>query len=192
MFIEAIVLGLLLAYLFKTRISNLAQLHIKLSALVLIAVVIQIILFVIVGKQVSGNLYKYLYLVMSALTLIILFVNIRLRGFAIIFLGTIFNANAFFMNGYKMPVRIIESMSDVPFFKSVINGELANYVPIDKITNFSEYFGKVIILPEWYPLYKAISPGDLIISLGVFIFILGESMRARYGKDSIYLSKHYK
>jgi hypothetical protein len=190
MYIEGIIIGILLAIIFSGRLSNLNLITIKLSLLAVLSSILQILSVIFSyydkHKMLSQNLFH-----LSAFTLIILILlNIKLRGFIFILLGALANFTSYILNGFKASVLITNQ--EIPFYKSIMDNELLNYISIENFNLLNDILGKFISTPSWYPFQKMVSIGDILVFIGIVLFIFGESKRPLYGKKGINLKYNYK
>jgi len=169
MFIEALIIGLIIGVITKGRISNLFSLNIRGWYLIVVGALIQYLPVVLKSFEIQLFDYNYFTLIGNAILLFAIFINIEIKGIFIILIGGILNLFGFVVNGFKMP--IIESLASEKFVQLIISNDIVNYKLISEISSWENYFGKIIALPDIYPLHKALSFGDLVITIGLMVLI---------------------
>jgi|LGOV01.1.fsa_nt_gb energy-coupling factor transporter transmembrane protein EcfT len=189
MFIEAMILGLVISFLRGGRMDNIEYLNIKGWYLIIIGVVLQLV-SVFLTKY---SFATYIQLIGIIFVLIVVVLNIKLRGFWLMLFGGMLNFLAVILNGYKMPVNpiIIENNKLSSFMDMIIDGEIINYISTS-VGGWSAMLGKIMMTPQWYPFPKMLSIGDIVISIGIIWFIYGETKRKNYRKESKMVQYTYK
>lgn len=189
MFIEAVVLGLIATIFFRGRIDNFNYLEIKAWYLIILGLMMQL-----VPVFLSGYLFlTYIQLIGIILVFFAVALNLKVNGFWIILIGGLLNFIAVLLNNFKMPVNIILGSGTKlnGFIETIKNGDVSNYV-LGTTGNLPALLGKIIMTPDWYPFPKLLSIGDILISIGIFIFILGESRRKNFKRKSKMVQYTYK
>lgn len=162
MILDVFIIALLLSLVLRKRFYTLDKTPIRMVYLFVVPFVIQILPFSQRGLL-MGLSYGFLFL--------ILILNRHLKGFGFMAVGSALNALVILFNGGKMPV----------------------YEPLAKALNlnltmkhvFVDTFGPSLVLGDWIPIVLPwkrrflISPGDIFIYIGVFVFFL-----TIQGKDS--------
>lgn len=189
MFIEAVVLGLIATIFFRGRIDNFNYLEIKVWYLIILGLMMQLIPVFLSGYK----FLTYIQLIGIIFVLIAVVLNLKVSGFWIILLGGLLNFIAVLLNSFKMPVNIIIGNGTKlnGLIETIINGDVVNYV-ISTTETLPAILGKIIMTPDWYPFPKLLSAGDILISIGIFIFILGESRRKNFKRKSKMVQYTYK
>ncbi|MEA3424138.1 MAG: DUF5317 family protein [Bacillota bacterium] len=189
MFVEAMILGLAISFLLGGRMDNLEYLDIKGWYLIIIGTVLQLV---------SLFLAKYSFAIYIQLTgivfvIIVLMLNMNLRGFWLMLFGGMLNFLAVVLNGNKMPVNpiIIENNKLSSFMDMIVDGEIINYLSTS-VGGWSAMLGKIMMTPQWYPFPNILSIGDIVISVGIIWFIYGETRRKNYRKKSKMVQYTYK
>ena len=189
MFIEAVIIGFLIAIFSGGRIDNLNYIEIKAWYLIIVGMLLQLIPVFISGY----SFLTYVQLVGILLIFIAVVINIKVKGFWIILLGGIVNLVAILINGLKMPVHLIfnEGNKLNGFIDTIIEGDVINYF-ISTSNSLSVLIGKILATPDWYPFFRLLSIGDIIISIGIIVFIYGELCRKNYRRKSTMIKYTYK
>ncbi len=150
--------------------------------LVLVAVVPQLLIFQI--PYTAGwfsDTWASTVLVISQLVLLgFVWSNRDLIGFRILGLGLILNLLVIILNGGLMPLAPETARALYPEVPQSVwqigsrPGMSKNILLLDEDTRLA-WLSDSILLPEWFPWTRALSPGDLLIALGVFWLLAVES-----------------
>lgn len=188
MFIEAIVLGLVVALLRKGRFRNIGRMHIKGWYLFIIGGIIQLAISLLRGlnnpfiTDIFDEYFVYIHMFTYILMIIGIALNFKKTFMKFILIGVLLNFIVIFANGGQMPVSFkgakgyehyTEAIPDKPF-------DIKHKI-IDEDTKFP-YLADVIPLSRPYPLARIISIGDISIMIGVYLFF----------QESMVLKKKYR
>jgi hypothetical protein len=189
MFIEAIIVGLIIAYFRGGRLDNFNYLDIKGWYLIIIGLMFQLTPIFISGY----TFLTYLQLFGIIMILMAVLVNIKLKGFWLIMLGGVLNLLAVLVHDFKMPVNLIFQMETRfnSFIDTIIEGNVINYTVFES-TTWTGLLGKILATPNWYPFPKLLSVGDIFITVGLFFFIYGELKSRQYRRKSSMVQYSYK
>jgi hypothetical protein len=166
------ILGLIRAWIQKTpysvpELSN--------SWLVVVALIPQLLAFQIPATAQWFSDQAAAVVLVSSLVSLLVFVwfNRGRDGIVIIGLGLILNLLVIALNGGLMPIApetAIALFPDVPHSTWQVGtrpGRSKNILLPHEGTRLAD-LSDAILLPEWFPWVRALSPGDLLIVLGVF------------------------
>lgn len=173
MYIEALAIGLIAGIVRSGRVRNLLELEISGVSLILTAVLLQMLPIALGPFVKSENWLTFLpfagYLVMIAAIVM----NRQKKGFYIVLLGALLNVTAMALSGFRMPVSEAALIKSglLSLLETIQDGSVINYVLVTPDEGITYYLGKVMALPEIYPLSKLFSVGDLLISAGLAYFI---------------------
>lgn len=126
------------------------------------------------SRNVSFFRENILYI--HALSYILLFIGIyhnrSQTAFRIIFVGVFLNFVVIMANGGQMPVsgEAMVSIGLVDNMLSIKNGEVITHTLINDRTAL-RFLGDIFVLPKPYPRPKIFSIGDIIMALGIFVYI---------------------
>jgi uncharacterized membrane protein len=194
MFVEALLIGILVGFIRKGRLSNLSELQIRGWILVVIGAFVQ---FVPILLNKFDLLKEYhVYFPFGALVLMIgvLLFNLEKRGAWMILIGGIMNAVAIGLNGFKMPI----SLSGLQFSgldaiaETIVDKSVINYIDVNAVENFTRYLGKIIAIPSLYPFAKVLSVGDVFVMLGIILLISGQMTNSYFRRHGQQLRYSYK
>ncbi|MDK2919023.1 MAG: hypothetical protein PWQ37_1756 [Candidatus Petromonas sp.] len=194
MFLEAAILGLLIGIIRKGRFSNLAEIKINGWILIFIAVLLQLLPLLAPAFPFVEKYQRYFYIASTILILFVVTINLNKKGFRIISIGVLLNLFVMLMNGFKMPIYLegLKFAGLESIVKGIETGDILNYMPLEKVMDWTKYFGKFIVVPKPYPLAKVISVGDIFMSLGIVLFIQGEMTKSYLTMKSRMIRMGYK
>ncbi len=168
--IASIIIGLLRG----GKISRFSKISFKSLWIFILAIVLQIaiILFGMEGTSFIIKYAKELYIASYVLLFIGIILNIKRLPFTIILIGSVLNLFVFVMNSGSIPVSVegLELAGLENVAKLVKGGDLALYSPLTESTKYA-VLGQIITIQQPYPFPQLISIGDVIVALGLFIFI---------------------
>lgn len=177
MIIESILLSLITAYILGGSLKNIDKVEIKYGFIFFTLIVLESLSIVLVTRfdnTISSLLYYYfniIHLIIYFLFIFCIFLNRKIRGFKLIFMGSLLNFIAMLFNHGPMPVYY-EALIKAGI-KDQLNLLLNNNILTHSLsfTSSGVYFlGDIIAIGPPYPFPKVISIGDLIFALGIFIF----------------------
>lgn len=185
MFIEAVLLGLVAGWLRGGRTLNIGNLEFKGWVLIVIGFLIQM-LPMLLGRM-SWMAHNGPVVAFSTLVVVffIVVLNFDKRGFWLVAVGAVLNIVTMAFHGLKMPIYLagLRNAGRVELLDSVTNNAVLNYVGIETFTQWSDYLGKVIVLPSAYPLAQVITVGDALMSIGLFLFVMGQMTSSVYSRS---------
>lgn len=176
MFIEAIVLGFIVALFRKGRIRNISNMHIKGWYLFIIAGLIQGSISwlkgknLILGAEFFEKYFFYIHLLTYLLMIIGVLLNIKKNFMKFILIGMVLNFIVIFANGGKMPVSFKGAKGYENYTEEMFDESFdIKHSLVSKDTKFV-YLADVILLPRPYPLARIISIGDIFLMIGIYLF----------------------
>jgi Family of unknown function (DUF5317) len=170
----AIVAGLLIGFLLGGRLEAIADTHFRWGWLAILALAIQLVLFSPLGAGL-GDATRWIYLVSTALVVIVVVANLRLPGLPIILLGALANLAAIVANGGSMPAS--------PAALAALGGSV-HHGPTNSVVlehPALEPLTDIFAMPAWIPFANIFSIGDVLIAIGVAV-ALAAAMRPRIGR----------
>lgn len=155
--------------------------HITIEGIPLFAIALLLRLGVwLVGLLNYSSILKYgphLIIISYFLLTFVSIRNIKLPGFKYIILGLLLNGFVIVLNGGKMPVLFKQSMvgnNNIASFSGAENRTI--HFLINNNTLFA-FLGDVFAMPKSFPTNELISVGDIMIFVGLFIFIQKTMMK---------------
>ncbi len=184
MFVEAVILGLIISFFIRGRITNLVELNIRGWYLIFISVILTLSPIFLANFDKFEKILPIVMFLALLIMLVVVGLNYDKKGFLIILIGGLFNIIVMLFFSFKMPVAMdsLKGTALEYLIDDINAGRIINYTLI-KGPGLLKYFSKFIIIPN-YPFAKVISIGDIIISIGIIRFIVGESRRTNFLKKS--------
>lgn len=174
--IYSVILGIILGYITNGRLKNIIQRPLYWRSLVLLAFIVQILIFsdLPFSKALSNTIIVILHYVTYLCLLIFIIRNAKNLGISVVGFGVFLNTLVIFTNGGHMPT-IPENLKNTSVGKSaeVINQGVAvhNSVKMTSDTLFP-WLGDIFYLPSWVPFSNVFSIGDVLIAVGICVYIV--------------------
>ena len=164
-----IISTIFLVYITGGNLKWLVNRPLRLKWLVLTALIIQIIIFSgLPAIEYMPSLYIGIIHIISYLVLLaFIILNIKVAGIAILGLGTLSNATVIIANGGFMPNPLVAA------------GEIFNNVIGISPGSRLLFLSDILSAPEWLPLPSAFSIGDVLIVIGMFVYLLLNSRKPK-------------
>ncbi len=168
MFILALIAGIILGYISKGTLRNLANINLKGTYLIIIGFIIEFVIIMLIQKKIitAGVITYIMNVIMYILILAFIFVNKKNKYIVIMGVGFMLNAIAIFANGGVMPVSS-SAIETIGFSTNVHTEGLYNL--INSNTNLS-FLGDII--PIDFIGRFIVSIGDVIAAIGMILFIV--------------------
>lgn len=174
--IYSVVFGIILGYITNGRLKNIIQRPLYWRALVLIALIVQFLIFsdLPVSKILPNIIIILLHYATYLCLLIFIIRNAKNFGISIVGLGVLLNTVVIFANGGHMPT-IPENLKNTSVGKSaeIIDQGVAvhNSAKMTSDTIFP-WLGDIFYLPSWVPFSNVFSIGDILIAIGICVYIV--------------------
>lgn len=164
----SIIIGLIRGGSFK----SFADLRLKYGWIFPILLVVQIMIFILQSKfDWIASASNYFYLAIYVIGIYFLWVNRHHAGFLGILIGVLLNFIVMAANGGRMPVSLEAASILDPYFAEVLKeGIYAKHQLLTDTTWFG-FLGDIILLSSPYPREQVISIGDVVMNIGIFLFI---------------------
>jgi hypothetical protein len=163
--LPSLLLGLVFALVLGGRPSRLATVRFRLSWTVPVALGIQLAIFGPIGARLGPQAVERLHVASYVVLLIFAAANVRLRALVPVLLGLAANATAILANHGLMPVSAgaARTVGIGPgVHENVIVGDGARL----------GFLGDVFALPSELPLANVFSVGDILIGIGMMLFVV--------------------
>jgi len=180
-FLYAVAIGVLVGYAFGGRLSQLAGLPLRGLWLVLLALVIQVLIFpLFTPEPLLAHGTAVLHGVSYGILFLWLLLNLRVRALLVVGAGALLNLVVVFANGGYMPASAaalrVAGLAETANIAA--RGEIyGNIVGMSAATRLN-FLGDWIPLPDALPFARAMSVGDVLIMAGL-TWLLVKGMRAR-------------
>ena len=163
----SVAIGLVLGLLLGGRIGRLADIHFEWLWVAILALMVQMVLFMEPFWTTLGGFGPPIYVASTATVLVVVLRNLRaLPGLALVAVGTVSNLAAIIANGGYMPVTaealgIAEPTVTKYGGNSVLTADPMLAPLVDRFP-----------LPEWLPFWNVFSVGDVLISAGIVVVMV--------------------
>lgn len=166
MLIDAFIIGILVAKFRGGKFKDLLDTKIKGLWLIILSFAIQYATMFL-----RPSLLLPAVIVSYSTLLVFCGLNIRFRGMYPIIAGIVLNFLVMLVNGGRMPVEIESAKQFAPeLLPSLLAGEYGKHLAMSDSTHLN-FLGDIFYLHAPYPHPGIVSLGDIIFSIGVFIFI---------------------
>jgi hypothetical protein len=161
----AVVIGLVLGFVGRGRIENLASVQLHWSGAIMAGLLVQVVLFSDAVTRVVGDMGPALYVASTALVLAAVVRNRAIPGIPIVIAGAACNFAAIAANGGFMPA----GQGALAALGKVVPAVYSNSsaVPDPALWPLTDIFA----LPRWLPAANIFSAGDVLIGIGIALTI---------------------
>ncbi len=175
MFIEALLLGIAVGLFRGGSLKSLKTAQIRMPALLVLAFLIQVLVsfMLLAGSRFFINQRLVFYALSYGLLFVALFTNLSNKAVWLVVMGSLLNFAVIFLNGGTLPIAV-EALEKAGFnnrLELIQAGRLVQYQLTEGSGSWLAFLGKRLTPPAMYPLRQVFSIGDVLISLGVFIWI---------------------
>lgn len=172
MVFDGIIISLIVGFLRKGNLRGLAQLKLKSGWIFPLLLVIELAVFFLQNdSKFLGQISGYIYMVIYIFGLLFLLLNRKNPGFLLILIGVFLNFLVMVINGGRMPVSVeAASVLDPGYIEALKESLYAKHQALTSSTHLG-FLGDIIPLSKPYPHTQIISIGDIIMNIGIFIFI---------------------
>lgn len=181
MYIEIVIIGLVIGGFSNGRLANLMEINIRGWFLILVSLLLSLLPVFLNSIGKLGNAQVYLLFFSMVLMLIVTALNLDKKGTWLILIGGIFNLVIMLFNNFKMPVSMsnLNKAGLTALFDGITDGSIVNYVAAEA-TGAITVFTKFIAIPKPYPFPKILTIGDILMTIGLLLFIVGEMKKTNY------------
>ncbi len=168
MFIEALIFAVIVGYILKGNMKNLENVDIKYTYLVFISFFIEFFIVILIRKGfLDIGIYTYILdFIMYILLVAFIYFNIKNKYIVLMGLGFLLNGIPIFLNAGTMPVS---AKAAVTAGLSLNISKEGLYTLINGNTRMW-FLGDII--PLTFLRHFAISIGDIIVVVGLMLFII--------------------
>ncbi|MDM5330249.1 DUF5317 domain-containing protein [Neobacillus sp. CF12] len=172
MVFDGILISFIVGLLRKGNLRAFSQLNLKWGWVFPLLLVVQLAVFTFQNdSEFLGQLSGSIYIVIYIIGLIFLFLNRRNAGFILIFIGVFLNFIVMVLNGGRMPVSVeAAAVLDPGYIQALKESLYAKHTMLTSTTQLG-FLGDVIPISAPYPRTQIISIGDIIMNIGIFVFI---------------------
>jgi hypothetical protein len=177
-------LAFLVALVLGGRPARLGQARFRASYLILLALILQILIFSRwwQGQSGLGAMAAPLYVVSMVLLIVAVWLNRRVPGMALLGVGLALNAAVITANGGHMPASF-QALQTAGLLEPGASFETLRVTNSSLITEGTPlwFLGDIFALPKPFPLANVFSVGDILIAAGASWFILAMMLRPPIG-----------
>lgn len=165
-----VVLSVLVALLLRRPLSRLADVRLCHPWLILIAILLQIVMFTEPLGPVLAHAHVIPVLNTATYVLVLVFclLNFRVRSLLVVAVGCFLNGLAIIANGGYMPADPVSAGHVV--HDLVESGIVNNSRALDESTRLP-FLTDIFHMPSWMPLANVFSVGDIVVAIGVFLLL---------------------
>lgn len=162
----AVVVGLVLGVALRGSPGRLAELRFRWAPLIVLGTLIQVALFSDPVAAAVGRVGPVIYVGSTALVLLAVVRNLRIRGLWIVAVGAASNLAAIVANGGFMPT----TAAALGAHSGGHGGQYSNSViaPNPVLAPLTDIFA----MPAWMPAGNVFSVGDVLIGIGIAVVIV--------------------
>lgn len=176
MVIDGIVIGIIVGLIragFKNGLIALANIRIKGGIIFPVLLLLQFFMFYFQDHvQFFNEISGYFFMVIYIVGLYVLWLNRNEPGFWYIFIGVALNFLVMVLNGGRMPVSLeAATVLDPVYIQMLKDGvTVTKHVMLDDSTHLA-FLGDIIPISPPYPRTQVISIGDIVMNIGIFIYL---------------------
>jgi len=171
MFFEALVLGIIIGYVRKGKISRLAYVNFNYKPLIYISAILYLgIIIMNLGLYDYDSFVYTVFLIGSMLfSGLFLIANLSVKYMFIPLSGLSLNIFSFLVNGFKFPLspEAARQIYGGEMVELLENGKILFYTSSETAT--MSFLGNIIPIGNWF----VVSIGDIIVALGVILVVQG-------------------
>jgi len=173
----ACLVGVGLACAAGASLQLLAEVRLRWTGLVLVALAVQLLLFAVHVKLPHGISTTNAHLASYSLLLVFAVRNSRIPGFTLAGLGLASNALAIFLNGGRMPVSVKAWADAAGTGSHTFAGSVYNNVVAAGSGSHLAFLGDVFAIPHPLPFANTFSLGDALLIAGATLFVYRNGRR---------------
>lgn len=194
MLVESMGTGLLVGKVRGGKFSNISSGKIRGWYFIVSSFLVEFsaVYFASKGAELIIDGILFIHLLSYILLFIGLLMNCDKYPFWIITAGVFLNFVVIMANGGQMPISIedLKYLGLLDNAAAIVNGQIITHTPLVESTKL-KFLADVLIMPKFYPRPKVYSIGDVLMAVGVFIYIQhlmlgkgGKSANMRTGKSA--------
>jgi len=173
--IEAMLLGFIAGKIRGGKLDGLTRFAVRMPFLLIAGFLVYVFSGIMIFLESPFFIENQLYITIGVHLILfaVLFFNLQYRSVWLILLGTLGNFTAVVLNQGKMPLDpvALENAGMHSMLTSLEAGTLHNYISVYEVEGFTTYLGKIFATPEVYPFSQVLTPGDILIAIGLFFLI---------------------
>jgi hypothetical protein len=170
-----VVISIIISYFLGGRLKFMLQRPLKHVWLATSGLLIQIIIFSnFFTSRYDDAVSVILHGISYLLIISFVFINRKIPGILLIGIGIILNATVIFLNGGYMPASLesVEKTSIGRQFEILSQGSTTNNSQAITEDTVLPWLADIFYIPSWMPFSNVFSIGDVLIAIGVCIYII--------------------
>lgn len=170
---DGIILSLIIGLIRRGSLKGLARIELKFGWVFPLLLIFQVAVFYFQqSNDLIAGISPYSFIAVYIVGLIFLWLNRRSSGFIWIFAGVFLNFLVMALNGGRMPVsvEVAAKVLDPSYIQELTGGLYAKHAAMSDSTLLG-FLGDVIPFRRPYLGAQVISIGDIIMNIGIFIYI---------------------
>lgn len=182
MLIEGTVLGLILGKVRGGKFGGLGDVQINGWMVLILALLLQLTPMISEDFPFFATYQSYMYATSMILTLICICMNLKKKGMWAFLVGILLNLMVIAFNDFQMPISFsaLKLSGLEPMINAIQSGEMMHFRALEGTVQGIKILAKFIPIPKPYPLPKVISIGDIFITVGLILFIMGEMKKSKF------------
>ncbi|MFI2856106.1 DUF5317 domain-containing protein [Paenibacillus sp. JSM ZJ436] len=191
MVFDGIILGLIVGMIrggLKQGLHAFGQLKLKGGWIFPVLLLIQLVIFAVQDQSsFVASISSYVFMGIYIVGMAFLWMNRNQPGFGWILTGVFLNFLVMAVNGGRMPVSLQAASVLDPYYVDMLSQGtvITKHYLLDESTRLP-FLGDIIPLSPPYPRSQAISIGDIVMNVGIFIYIVqlmsGDKKKAEKNK----------
>ncbi|WP_377887652.1 DUF5317 domain-containing protein [Alkalihalobacillus sp. R86527] len=173
MVFDGIILAILIGFLRKGSLKGFAYLSFRAGWIFPLLLLIEIGIFTYQSSYAwIGEYSGLVFMLIYAVGMMFLWLNRKMNvGIPILLLGVFLNFIVMALNGGRMPVSLeAATILDPAYANAIQDGLYGKHAVLTESTVLG-FLGDVIPITDPYPKDQVISIGDIVMNIGIFIFI---------------------
>ena len=172
----AVIIGLILGFAAKGKLKHLALRPLYWKGLALFAFAVQLVVFSNLSfvETLPDILITVSHYASYICLLVFVVRNLKNWGITLVGIGIMLNSLVIFLNGGHMPT-LVQNFKNTAVGKSadILNqGETVHNSARMTADTLLPWLGDIFYLPSWVPLSNVFSIGDILIAIGICIYII--------------------
>ncbi|MDL4840446.1 DUF5317 domain-containing protein [Aquibacillus rhizosphaerae] len=183
---DGILLSIIIGFFRKGNLKFLAKPIFKWGWIFPILLFVQILTFYFQNKiALLGEISNYIFIFIYMTGLFFLWVNRHQPGMNLLFVGVLLNFIVMAINGGRMPVSEEASIIlDPMYIEAIKDGFYGKHALLTESTKLA-FLGDIIPITSPYPRSQVISIGDVIMNIGIFLFIQNKMLENKDDKKKV-------
>lgn len=174
----AIPVGIVVGRLVGGRLDGLSGFRFRWAALAVGGLLVQVVLFTPTGDRLAGSLAPAIYLGSTLAVFAAVLRNVRIRGMAIVALGSLSNLAAITANGGAMPA------DPAALAAAGLDGAGSHTNSVVVANPALRLLTDIFAIPAGVPFANVFSVGDVLIGAGIVV-VIAAAMRRLPGQSAV-------